>query len=320
MNKNKVNLDLLKIKQSYPLDMKIEFTKKAIEEYVAQYGFDGVYVSFSGGKDSTVLLHIIYSMYGSSIQSVFSNTKNEFDSVVNHVNNCKKWYKNIITILPSDNIETVIENYGYPVVSKKVSRMLSDIQNPTSRNELSRRLYLTGVKSDGSISKSFKLSDKYFYLIDSPFKISHKCCDILKKKPLRDYEKKTGKKPILGTMACESDSRTATYLKHGCNNFVKCQCMPLGFWTEQDILNYIIKYNLEIASVYGEIKQDKSGKYYTTGEQRTGCVACILGMEFERKCEKNRLQRLKEIEPRKYDYVINRLGFKHVLDYMGYKY
>lgn len=314
------NSSLLKIKQAYPLDMKEHFTMKAIKDYVAVYGIDGVYIPFSGGKDSTVLIHIAWRMYKGLIEGVFSNTKNEYDSVVRQVARVKEWYGNIITVLPDDNIETVIEKHGYPVVSKKVSRMLRDITNPTPRNKASRTLYLTGVKQDGSISKSFKLAKKHHYLIDAPFKISEKCCDILKKKPLHEYEKRTKKKPILGTMAVESESRKAAYNNHGCNNFKKGQSMPLGFWTEQDILEYILKYNLEIASVYGEIKRDENGKLYTTGEKRTGCVACILGMEFERKCEKNRLQRLKEIEPKKYDYVINRLGFKKVLDYMGYKY
>lgn len=218
------------------------------------------------------------------------------------------------------SIEDVIKKCGYPVVSKKVSRMLRDIKNPTDKNEKTRILYLTGIKSDGSKSNHFKLPKKYHYLIDSQFNISEKCCDELKKKPFKKYEKETGRKPIIGTLANESTMRQASYLKHGCNNFDKGASTPLGFWTEQDILEYIVKNDLRIASVYGEIKQDQEGKYYLTGEQRTGCVACLLGVEFERKHTKNRIQRLKDIEPKKYYYVLNKLGFKQVLDYMGYKY
>lgn len=313
------NMQSLKIKQLYDLEIKLELTKKAIREFVAQYGLEGVYIPFSGGKDSTVLLHIINDMYGDEIPAVFSNTKNEFSSIIKQVTETKLWYNNIQIVMSEKNIEQVIKEHGYPVVSKKVSRMLRDIQNPTEKNIASRNLYLTGIKQDGTKTNHFKLANKHRYLIDAPFKISEKCCDELKKKPMKKYEKETGRKPILATMAHESKMREQSYLKHGCNNFNKGASTPLGFWTEQDILKYIVENDIKIASVYGDIIL-KDGEYKLTGEQRTGCVACILGMENERKLEKNRIQRLKEIEPKKYDYVINRLGFDKVLEYMNYNY
>ena len=92
----------------------------------------------------------------------------------------------------------VIETNGYPVVSKKVSRSIRDLRNPTDRNANTRRMYLTGEKMDGSISKSFKLSKKWYKLIDAPFDVSEKCCDIIKKRPTKIYEKETGRKPFIG--------------------------------------------------------------------------------------------------------------------------
>lgn len=303
------------IKQNYPLDMKIELTKQAIREFISMYGIDGVYIPYSGGKDSTVLLNIIYQMYDNRIPAVFSNTKNEFNSIIRQVNNTKTWYENLEVIMSEKNIEDVIKEHGYPVVSKKVSRMLRDIKNPKESNAATRNLYLTGIKRDGSKTNHFKLPNKYQYLINSPFNISEKCCDELKKNPMKKYEKLNNRKPIIATMAHESSMRESSYLKHGCNNFSKGASTPLGFWTEQDILKYIVKHDIKIASVYGDIIYE-NGKYKTTGETRTGCVACILGMEKDR----NRILRLKEIEPKKYDYVINKLGFKDVLDYMEYDY
>lgn len=317
MNENKA---ALLIKQSYPIEMKLEFTKKAILEFIDKYGVGGVYLPFSGGKDSTVLLHICYEMYGNEIPAVFSNTKNEFNSIVKHVQDTKKWYKNVHVVMSEKNIEDVIKEHGYPVVSKKVSRMLRDLQNPSEKNAKSRSLYLTGVKQDGTMTKHFKLANKHRYLLDAKFKISEKCCDQLKKKPMANYEKLTGRKPMIATLASESKAREAAYLKHGCNNYTKEASTPLGFWTESDILEYIVKYNVPIASIYGDIYVADDGKYKVTGEERTGCVACILGMENERKHKKNRIQRLYEIEPKKYDYVLNRLGFKDILEFMNYKY
>ena len=68
-----MNLNELKLLQNYPLDLKIEKTKLRIREWVDYYGEDGVYISFSGGKDSTVLLDIVRNMYP-DIEAVFSNT------------------------------------------------------------------------------------------------------------------------------------------------------------------------------------------------------------------------------------------------------
>lgn len=313
-----MSVELLRIKQAYPLGMKVCLTKKAIREFVDVYGIDGVYVPYSGGKDSTVLLHIIQSMYGNQIPAVFSNTKNEFDSIIKQVNYMKSEYGNLEIVMSEKNIEDVIKEHGYPVVSKKTSRMLRDIKNPTEKNKATVNLYKTGVKADGTKSR-FKLAKKYQYLIEAPFKISEKCCDELKKKPFKEYEKITGRKPIIATMAHESQFRRDSYIKHGCNNFDKGASTPMGFWLEQDVLKYIVINKLKIASVYGEIIK-AGAKYKLTGEQRTGCVACILGMEFERNQDKNRIQRLKDIEPKKYDYVVNKLGFKDVLDYMNYRY
>lgn len=313
------NINQLRMKQNYPLGMKVAFTKRAIRAFIDEYGIDGVYVPYSGGKDSTVLLDIVRKEFGDQIPAVFSNTKNEFYSIIEQVEYAKTKYKNIQTVMSEKSIEDVIKEHGYPVVSKKTSRMLRDVKNPTGKNEATRNLYLTGIKQDGTKSNHFKLANKHKYLIDAPFKISEKCCDELKKKPMQQYEKETGRKPIIATMAHESSMRESSYLKHGCNNFKKGSSTPMGFWLEQDVLKYIVANDIKIASVYGEIVEE-AGSYRLTGEQRTGCVACLLGMEFERKEEKNRIQRLKEIEPKKYDYVINKLGFKDVLDYMNYNY
>ena len=306
--------DELKILQNYPLELKIEKSKLRIMEFVSQLGEEGVYISFSGGKDSTVLLHLVRSLYP-DIEAVFSNTGLEYPELVQFV----KSKENVTMVRPKKSFKKVLEEEGYPVVSKKVSRAIRDLQNPTPNNVNIRNLYLTGITAKGYECPSRKLPKKWYKLIDAPFKVSEKCCDYLKKNPIKEYEKKTKKRPIIGTMASESNMREAEYLKTGCNSFLdgKEKCTPLGFWTEQDVLKYIKDNNLEYASVYGDIVVD-DGMYKTTGEQRTGCIWCPLGAHLQ--AEPNRYQRLKETHPNLYDYCINKLGMKEVLDYIGIKY
>ena len=76
-----MDINELRLMQNYPLDLKIMKTKQRIIEWVNEYGIEGVYVAFSGGKDSTVLLHIVRSLYP-QIEGVFANTGNEFPEIV----------------------------------------------------------------------------------------------------------------------------------------------------------------------------------------------------------------------------------------------
>ena len=160
--------------------------------------------------------------------------------------------------------------------------------------------------------------EKYLPLVYTPFLISHMCCSKMKKGPLKAYQRKTKAFPILATMADESRIRKQAWIRHGCNAFDSKHPMsqPLSFWTEQDVLAYIVRFGLDICPVYGEIVSvDADGNQYSpvgltgdlpnlqcTGCKRTGCVFCGFGFHNEK--GKTRFQLLAEIEPRKYEYAL----------------
>lgn len=306
-----MNINELKLLQNYPLDLKIEKTKLRIKEWVDYYGENGVYISFSGGKDSTVLLNIVRSIYP-NIEAVFINTGLEYPEIYKFV----KTFDNVTILKPKMNFKQVINTYGYPVISKQNSQYIYEIRHSTEYMK-NRRLY-------GDNKGRFKLPKKYHYLIDAPFEISNKCCNIMKKNPIKKFEKETGKVAILGTMAEESSLRQQSYLKHGCNAFESKRPIstPLGFWRQQDVLEYIYKNDLKIASVYGEVIEDKNllGEctYSTTGCERTGCIYCLYGINYD--TTPNRIQRLKKTHPKQYDYCINKLKLGEVLDYINIDY
>lgn len=83
----------------------------------------------------------------------------------------------------------------------------------------------------------------------------------------------------------------------------KIKSQPLGFWNRQDVLRYVVENDVEICSVYGDIKQDQQGNYYTTGEQRTGCMFCGFGAHLEE--EPNRFQRMAATHPKHYEICMN---------------
>lgn len=299
----------LKQMQSLPLEAKIIMSQRRIREWY-EYWDGEVYVSFSGGKDSTVLKHLVETtpcVY--DVPSVFVNTGLEYQEVRIFATS----QPNVLVLRPKMRFDQVIDKYGYPVPSKEQAAFIQEYR--TTKSEKLRNIRLNGNKYGRG-----KISKKWLPLIDAPFKVSDKCCDVMKKNPFKLYEKETGRKPIIGTMACESARRRSNWEMYGCNAFEKKKptSQPMSFWTEQDVLEYLVKFNLPYASVYGEIKQDENGKYYTTGCDRTGCMFCMFGCHLEK--EPNRFQRMKETHPKQYDYCMNRLGLKEVLEYINVDY
>ena len=310
-----MNTNDLKILQAYPLWMKVEKTKRRIAEWVDYYGEDGVYISFSGGKDSTVLLHLVRSLYP-EVEAVFCNTGLEYPEIVKFV----KDIPNVRILKPELTFKQVIEQKGYPVISKSVANTVRLARKNIEEGKDTLRVrQIKGLEVGSKFNKG-----KWEFLLDAPFKISDECCNEMKKKPFKKYEKETGRVPFIGTLAVESQQREAVYLKTGCNAFnsKKPKSTPLGFWTEQDILQYIFENNLTICSVYGDVVEEYdmlgNKSYRTTGEQRTGCMFCMFGCHLEK--EPNRFQRMKYTHPKQYKYCMEKLNLKEVLDYINVKY
>lgn len=333
----------LKQMQSLPLEAKIKMTKQRIIEWY-EY-FDGaVYLAFSGGKDSTVLKHIIDSLYD-DVPSVFCDTGLEYPEIRKFALS----QPNTIKINPIKRFDQVITEYGYPVISKEVAKNVQYARQSGKDNVHYKKLFGL-LEYQGE--KSIYCTDKWAFLYDAPFKISAKCCDLMKKRPSKYYERDTGRKPIVATMAGESRQREKAWIRIGCNSFdhYTQRSAPISFWTEQDILHYLVKYNLDYCPIYGEIKvkdqaemsgqiniSDLLGIYdgdilETTGASRTGCIFCMFGCHLDK--EPNRFQRLKKSHPKQYKYCINGghyddgmlipdkdgLGLGKVLDYIGVKY
>ncbi len=281
-------------KQALPLEAKIMMSKRRIREWY-EYHDGRVYVAFSGGKDSTVLLHLVRSVYP-RIKGVFCNTGLEFPEIQSFV----KSTENVRMMKPRYSFKDVIDHHGYPVVSKKISHLIEYARGDRSP-EIMRKLFDT--------SNRFSIPQKWRYLIKAPFKISSKCCDRLKKEPAHIYTKKTGLHPYVGMMAADSKQRMFTILKYGCNAYETKHpsSNPLSFWLEKDIWEYLREFKVP----YSEI--------YNLGYKRTGCVFCMFGVHMEKGGE-NRFTRLKKTHPKMYDYCINQLGLGDILDYLDVSY
>ena len=303
----------LKTMQSWSLERKIQVTQTRIIEWY-EYWKGKVYISFSGGKDSTVLLDLARRIYP-DIEAVFIDTGLEYPELREFV----KTINNVRWLKPEMNFKQVINTYGYPLISKEVADNVYRARNG-SQNAIDR---MNGLNPDGTLSNFKKGNIKYKYLLNAPFEISNKCCNVMKKKPAKKYEKETGNKPIIATMACESTFRKTGWLQVGCNAFKKDRpsSQPMSFWTEQDVLEYIKRFNIPYASVYGDIIKEND-TYKTSGCERTGCVFCGFGCHLDK--TPNRFQKLKQTHPKLWEYCMKPvyeggLGMKDVLEYIGVK-
>ena len=329
-----MDINELKELQAMPTEWKVIITKARIRDAITHFGIEGIYLSFSGGKDSTVLHHILKEVeledYGKMmIPRVFANTGLEYPELVQHVKDTMKGHEELMVFLkPKKNFIEILSKYGYPVVSKEQSRFLHEIRTTKSEKLYNLRFYGKNGTRSGMISNKWK------YLINADFKISDNCCHYMKKEPFKRYNKETGRFPIVGVMTEESRTRLRMYLANGgCNAFhgKNAQSQPIGFWTEQDIYKYIKENNIKIPSVYGEIIEE-DGKLRTTGTNRTGCMFCVYGVHMEK--GKNKFQKMKETHPKLYNYCINGgkydengnwaphggLGLGKVLDDLNIKY
>lgn len=322
----KHTIEDLRIMQALPLDVKVRLTQTRIREWINYWGESRVAVSFSGGKDSTVLLHLVRDLYP-NIKAVFSNTGLEYPEIQSFVRS----FENVEIIHPKQNFVSAITEKGYPLISKEVSAIIRMARKyiecgDTSESaqhfmpykqvlglgEFSHRenILVNGVVEVGKKRYS---KEKYKPLLDMDFRISEECCDITKKQPLHDWQSRTGHdRVMIGTLAEESALRTRGWLKTGCNSFNgrDAKSRPLSFWTEQDILQFIKVNDIEIASVYGEIVEiTRHGvcSLQTTMCSRTSCIYCPMGAQFER--GGTRFQRLKKTHPKQYDFCIGGGGY-----------
>lgn len=277
--------------RSMNLESKIIQSKYLIKQAVNEFGLEHVYISYSGGKDSTVLSHLAKQIYP-DILHLFSNTTNEYPETLQHI----KWEiehnkTNIQIVFPYDSngqlwtFKRVVQHYGYPMFSKRVANAIRTYQHALSE--------VTKQHSIDYINRNFKKYIKYMEL-----HISDKCCDKLKKEPLRRRAKELGLDcAILGILASESYQREKDWLEYGCNVFHERkdnQSRPLSFWTDDDIQEYIKKYHVRIP------------KLYDMGYTRNGCMYCGFGVHME--TGKNRFQHLAETHPAQYSYFIKNFG------------
>lgn len=275
----------LEERQHWTLEQKIDHAVGVIESFKARTGHN-VYVSFSGGKDSTVLLDIARRFVDAGMPAVFCNTGNEYPDILSFV----KTTPNVTIINLHTSVTRVIRDNGFPLISKDVAAKIRQLRHSKSQKLIELRLH--GRKNDKGHIVS-KCPMKWQFLKDVKFDISERCCDELKKKRFKEFEKESGRYPLIGVTAAESRLRTMQYIQRGgCNAFSgpRPRSFPLSIFTAKDIYEYSDKFHLKLCPIYesGEIRQ-------------TGCMVCGFGATQD----PHKFDYLYKHYPKQYAYFMN---------------
>lgn len=326
-------------KQRLPYEAKVahaeirawEFYKRITGEYDAN-----CHVSV-GGLDSITLLCFLRSI-GIDVPAVSVSILEDKGNQEVHKQ------LGVISIAPYMSKTKVLQELGFPVVSKAKANKISYLLNPDSDKQTFIHAIMTGdMGAQGHFqhSEKIKLPEKWIKLFgynyrehrpdmefsEPPeFKVSSKCCYYMKEKPADDWAKEHNSYPYLGLMASEGGQREMGLMKNGCNYYGKntVRSCPFAIFSRQDLLQLALDLNVPVPKAYGEIKRKDDGTLYTTRAQRTGCSMCGFGIHIEQR--PHRFDRLREDNPKEWYYWMyecctdsegKKYGWGRVLDYIG---
>ena len=248
-----------------------------IKQIINQFGEDKFYISFSGGKDSTVLHHLVdMAIPNNKIPRVFSNTGIEYNYIVKFVKELADNDERFEIITPKKNIKKTLEKVGYPFKSKEHSHAICIYQNNGKHTDYTYS-YLNGIKKDGSRSY-YKCPDKlkYQFTDENKIKISDKCCNELKKKPFKQWQKENNKSiTMTGMRIEEGGQRTHLNCVVTKNNEI-IKFHPLAVVSEDWENWFIDKYNIKLCELY----------YPPFDFVRTGCKRCPFALTLQEQLDK----------------------------------
>lgn len=328
-----------KQKQLIPYKGKLSYAAVRIRSFISECNQQGLDCHVSvGGLDSITLLCYIRSLgYDESYIPAVSVSALEDKSI-------QKVHEQlgVIKVAPYKSKIEILNEFGFPVLSKEIAAKIETLANPTPKNKTVRHAIITGETGEYGGFRTgtrMKLSQKWLELFGGyenenegvnyqipPFKVSSKCCYYLKEKPVDDWAKEHNSVPFLGLMACEGGRREKSLMINGCNYFGKdtIRSAPFAIFLREDLLQLALDLKVPVPEIYGEIKRGFDGKLYTTKAQRTGCSMCGFGIQLESR--PHRFDRLREHNPKEWEFWMYRcckdehgkpFGWGKVLDYIG---
>ena len=337
------------VKEKMPYEFKVKYARVRAQEFVRECDKRELNYHVSvGGLDSITLFLFLKSIGinapGISVSYLEDKSIQEVHKMLG-----LECLKSSVRCVDDDGREhrwtkqQIIQEFGFPVLSKEAAAKIETLANPTEKNVTVRHAIVTGetgAYGGYQTNSRMKMSQKWLekfggyanevegtnYQIP-PFKVSSKCCYYLKEKPCDDWAKEHNSVPFLGLMASEGGRRAKSLRLNGCNYFGKStiRSAPFAIFSRQDLLQLALDLNVPVPAIYGTIERNEDGTLYTTKAQRTGCSMCGFGVHLEKR--PHRFDQLKERNPKEWEYWMykcctdpvtgEKFGWARVLDYIG---
>lgn len=313
----------LRRRKAWTLEHKIEHANRLIARVLRNHKHP--IVCWSGGKDSTVLLHLVLQQ-APKIQIIFNDTGVEFPETRAYVDLISRRWRirrqlHIARPKKGETFWEITKEHGWPLMGKEQSANIEsarrrlkkqihagDVEEPDFRIPLIGDIVPNGTGHNGKNGRNGadlnelagfdKLSDMERVLVSYDVDISTRCCEFLKERPTKALETALGVDcKILGLMASESRRRTLLWIDHGEYYRVKhyygrnkgvWKALPMALWTEEDVWEYHRRYRIPHAAIY-----DK-------GHDRNGCWTCGMGAKF------GQFKRLRESHPQLFNHLMTR--------------
>ena len=325
-------------KQNLPYEVKVRRAAQRVHEFVREMDKRGCNCHVSvGGLDSITLLMFIRSLGYKDIPAIsVSNVEDKSIQIIHKQLGVEvvKSYKTKVQVL---------NEVGFPVISKRIAGKIDTLQHPTEKNKTVRHAIITGecgAQGHYATNSKMKLPKKWLELFGGyenenegvnyqipDFMVSNRCCYYIKEKPCDDWAKEHNSLAFVGMMASEGGQREDAIIEHGCNYYGKgvMRSAPFGPFYRQDLLQLALDLNVPVPEIYGEIARKPDGTLYTTKAQRTGCGMCGFGIHMEKR--PHRFDLLRERNEKEWHFWMyecctdpktgEKFGWGRVLDYIG---
>lgn len=241
---------------------RIAAIKSANEQHDLEHN---AYLSFSGGKDSTILHYLLdIALPNNKIPRVYSNTGIEYLYIVEFVKQLANQDDRFVILQPKIPIKKILEEYGYPFKSKHHSYMVKMYQ------KLGRSEGVVNYLGEGkALNRYCPNKLKYQFSESFNIKISDMCCKKMKEEPMINWQKENNRTiAITGIMPDEGGRRT------------KSVCLTDG---KYKLFNPLVKVNKEWEDWFINKYQIKLCKLYYPpyNFNRTGCKGCPFALHLE---------------------------------------
>lgn len=270
-----------KVKQQMPYEFKKNYAYKKAWEFFDECNKRGLNCHVSVGGLDSITLFIFLKKIGIDVPGISVSVLE--DKSIQKVHD----QLGIIKLKPYKSKVEVINEFGFPVISKEVASKIELLQNPSPDNATVRHAIMTGETGEyGGYRKDtrMKLPQRWLELFGgpenenegvnyktAPFKVSAKCCYYLKEKPCDDWAKEHNSVPYLGLMASEGGRREKSLMINGCNYFGKStiRSAPFAIFYRQDILKLALELDVPVPALigYGKVTR-KNGS--------SGCTDAVL--------------------------------------------